>query len=115
VVVRAEQLQSPPRTATLASMIDRDRDRDGGGLAVLMLAGFLVLLLLTGVGGVAWIFVRQAQQARMQLIMQEELAARAVAESARARLDAAEAAAKAADSAIENPAPSAPESPPPTQ
>jgi len=110
--VTSRRLQSPAAVATLASMSDHDREREGGGLAVLVLAGFLVLLLLVGASAVAWIFVRQAEQARMEAVRQMELAAYA-AQTARATQAAAQA--KASQPAIETPAPSAPESPPPTQ
>jgi len=40
IAFKSSKLQSPLAAAKLASMGDHDRDRDGGGLAVVLLAGF---------------------------------------------------------------------------
>jgi hypothetical protein len=47
----------------LSGMSDRERE-GGGGLAVLVLTGFLVLLLLFAGGGTVWIFIRQAERSQ---------------------------------------------------
>ena len=96
--------------ATLASMSDHERERGGGGLAVIVLAGFLVVLLLADGSGVAWLFVRQAEQARRNAEMQRALAETALRGAAVAAQKAA-----ASQRAIEIPAPSAPKMPPPKQ
>jgi len=82
------------------------KDRDGGGLAVLMLAGILALLLLVGSGGVVF-FIRQAEESRLQQMIRQ----------ARSAQDAGEVAAaeRAARSAIEIPKPSAAQTPESTQ
>ena len=55
-------------------MSDHDRDRDGGGLAVVILAGFLALLLVVAAGG-GWLYLRQLERQRInELVMERELA-----------------------------------------
>ena len=91
-------------------MSDRERDREGGGLAVVILAGFLVVsLLLIGSGATYFVFVRQLERERFEraLVLQQQ--AQYELEKAKASQAAAEAAVKAAEAAIETPAPSAAE------
>ena len=107
---KSSKLQSSFAVATLANMSDRERDRDGGGLAVLMLAVFVALLVLLVGGGALYVHRRASLQRDQALIM--EARARRAAESLRV---AAIAAANEAAAAIESPAPPAPETPPPTQ
>jgi len=116
----SDRLQSAQQRRTLASMSDHGKERDGGGLAVAIVAGLLVLLLLCGGAGV-WVFVRQSfaeREAMLDLAAAEAEVAQARAERAQAETEMAVKARKefeAAQAAIEIPAPSAPESPPPTQ
>jgi hypothetical protein len=91
-------LQSPLAPATLASMSDHDRDLEGGGLAVLIVAIFLALLLVLCGGGAIVLYRRLAIE--QGIPVDEPVNAAATAKQA--PID-------------ETPAPSAPESPPPTQ
>jgi len=81
-------------------MSDRDKDHDGGGLAVVVLAGFLALLLIVAAGG-GWLYLRHLQQQRInELVMEAELA-EYNAQQAAASLAAAEAAANAAAAVLD--------------
>jgi len=96
-------------------MSDHDRNKDGGGLAVLIATVFLALLLLVG-GGVAVFYFRRTEGERIaQQRAMRELAARAAMETTKARRAAAIAEMESADSVVENPGVPAPESPKSTQ
>src|SRR5262245_32472449 len=62
-----------------------NKEREGGGLAVLVLAGFLVLFMLLCGGGATWSFVRQAEMERAEAIRKvkwaEHLADQAAADA----------------------------------
>ena len=85
-------------------MSDHDREREGGGLAVLIVGGLLAVLMFA-CGGGAFFYYRQFsdERARAAIIDEMEYAQQFDSEAAEKQ------------GAIETPAPSAPESPPPTQ
>jgi len=87
------------------------KDRDGGGLAVLVMVGILAVLVLA-CGGVG--FVLYKRLAIHQAIVVEEVDAATVA-AERANRMADETAMNAAAAAIEIPAEAAPKKPKPTQ